>query len=190
MRHPIRSAVVAGTSALLLAAGTGTAAAQGSLQFALPFLDIPGLASLAPAPDAGEATAGEGPADRLVVVPDELNQKAFAGTVVAGINEARTAVGADRLVTSPELEASASERAEQLAAGEATTGDLTVPDEVATDDRSVLELPARSTPPNVLTDLLADTGMRERMLDGESTQVGAGVATADDGTLRVVLDFA
>lgn len=191
MRHPIRSAVVAGTSALLLAAGAGTASAQGSLQFALPFpLDIPGLASLAAAPAAPDDTADEGQADPLVVVPDEINQKAFEGTVVAGVNEARTAVGADRLVASPELEASAGERAEQLAAGDPTTGDLTVPDAVSTGDRSTLELPAKATPPNVLTELLADTGMRDRMLDGDTEQVGVGMAADDEGEVHVVLDFA
>lgn len=191
MRHPIRSAVVAGTSALLLAAGAGTASAQGSLQFALPFpLDIPGLASLAAAPAAPDDTADEGQADPLVVVPDEINQKAFEGTVVAGVNEARTAVGADRLVASPELEASAGERAELLAAGDPTTGDLTVPDAVSTGDRSTLELPAKATPPNVLTELLADTGMRDRMLDGDTEQVGVGMAADDEGEVHVVLDFA
>ncbi|MBB1015917.1 CAP domain-containing protein, partial [Dietzia schimae] len=32
MRHPLRSAVATGAAALLLASGTGTAAAQGSLE--------------------------------------------------------------------------------------------------------------------------------------------------------------
>lgn len=198
MRHTIRSVVVAGASALLLTAGAGTASAQGSLQFALPLpLDIPGLASLfggadplTPVPATADATADEEDSDNLSLVPAELADRAFEGTVVAGINEARTAVGAERLITSPDLENTARERAAQLADGDANTGDLSVPGAESAVDRTTLELPARSTPPNVLTALLADTGMRERMLNGEFTHVGAGLAVAEDGGMHLVLDFA
>ncbi|MCD2262725.1 CAP domain-containing protein [Dietzia aurantiaca] len=194
MRHPIRSAVVAGTSALLLAMGAGTAAAQSSFGPTAPLsVDLAGIAALfglAPAPTAPGDPAPEEQAGHLAAIPDEINQKAFAGTVVAGINEARTAVGADRLTTSPALETGALDRAGELAAGDTATGDLPVPDAVSTTDRTTLALPAQATPPNVLTALLADTGMRERMLDGGFTQVGAGTATAADGSIHVVLDFA
>lgn len=216
MRHPIRSAVVVGASALLLASGAGTAAAQGSLEFALPFpVDIPGLSSLAE--DAGlvptnPAVGPEGaPADFAPsdLAPAELRAMAFEGAVVAAVNEARLVVGADRLVTDPALEASARERAAELAEGDPTTGELTVPGDAATDelepaneaegatgavtsdsdDRTVLTLPEGATPQKALTALLSDTGMRERMLQGEFTRVGVGVITADDGTVHVVQDF-
>ncbi|EYT65249.1 hypothetical protein H483_0101910 [Dietzia sp. UCD-THP] len=190
MRHPIRSAVVAGASALLLATGAGTASAQGSLELALPFpLDIPGLASLIPgatAPGAATVAAQDAP---LVVVPPEVARKAFEGSVVAGVNEARTAVGAERLVTDPALSVEAEVRADQLAAGDPTTGDLPVPESGETRDRTVLTLPPEATPQNVLTAMLTDTGMRERMLDGEFAKVGVGTATDGDGRIHVVLDF-
>lgn len=189
MRHTLRNVVVVGTSALLLSTGVGTASAQGSLEFALPFpLDIPGLASLAtgaephgPAPEVKGAP--------VVAMPAELAQKAFEGRIVAGINEARTAVGADRLVADPALAAGADERAAQLAEGASTTGDLSVPEGAGEFDRTVLTQPADATPPAVLTALLGDTGMRERMLDGEFTKVGVGTATAEDGGIHTVLDF-
>ena len=178
MRHPIRSAVVAGTSALLLTMGAGTAAAQSSFGPTAPLsVDLAGIAALfglAAAPVAPGDPAPEEQAGHFAAIPDEINQKAFAGTVV----------------TSPALEAGALDRAGELAAGDTATGDLPVPDAVSTTDRTTLTLPAQATPPNVLTALLADTGMRERMLDGEFTQVGAGTATADDGSIHVVLDFA
>ncbi len=188
MRHPIRSAAVIGASALLLAAGAGTASAQGSLQFALPFpISIPGLTSLAPgAAPAAVAPAAVAPA---VALPAELGQMAFEGRVVAAVNEARIAVGADRLVTDPALAAAAGERAAQLALGDAAVGDLSVPEESGTSDRTVLALPAGATPQSTLTALLTDTGMRERMLDGEFTRIGVGVVTADDGTVHVVQEF-
>lgn len=209
MRHPFRSAVVVGTSALLLASGAGTATAQGSLEFALPFpLDLPGLSSLAA--DAGlvpadPATGPEGeaadfaPAD---LAPAEFKAMAFEGAVVAAVNEARLVVGADRLVTDPALEASARERAAKLAEGDPTTGEVTVPEDAKTDaeggaadgttdsdDRTILTLPEGATPQNALTALLSDTGMRERMLEGEFSKVGVGVVTADDGTVHLVQDF-
>ncbi|MFN3338212.1 MAG: CAP domain-containing protein [Dietzia sp.] len=190
MRHPIRSAVVAGASALLLATGAGTASAQGSLELALPFpLDIPGLASLIPgaaAPGATAVTAQDAP---LVVVPPEVARKAFEGSVVAGVNEARTAVGAERLVTDAVLSVEAGVRADQLAAGDPTTGDLPVPESGEARDRTVLTLPPEATPQNVLTAMLTDTGMRERMLDGGFATVGVGTATDEDGQIHVVLDF-
>ena len=223
MRHPIRSAVVATASALLLTSGTGTAAAQGSLEFALPFLSIPGLSSLgsvldpaagpgAPGdPAANPAAAAAAAADDLL--PSEVRAMAFEGAVVAAVNEARLVVGADRLITDPQLEASARERAAELAAGDPTTGDLVVPEGARTgdpagaenahagdptesegaeaDDRTVLlPLPAGSTPQDALAQLLGDTGMRERMLDGQFARVGVGVAVANDGTVYVVQDFA
>ena len=49
--------------------------------------------------------------------------------------------------------------------------------------------PEGATPQKALTELLADTGMRERMLDGEFTRIGVGTATAADGTVHVVMDF-
>ncbi|AVZ38486.1 MULTISPECIES: CAP domain-containing protein [unclassified Dietzia] len=190
MRHPIRSAVVAGASALLLATGAGTASAQGSVELALPFpLDIPGLASLIPgatAPGAATVAAQDAP---LVVVPPEVARKAFEGSVVAGVNEARTAVGAERLVTDPVLSVEAEVRADQLAAGDPTTGDLPVPESGETRDRTVLALPPEATPQNVLTAMLTDTGMRDRMLDGEFAKVGVGTATDEEGRIHVVLDF-
>lgn len=211
MRHHFRSAVTTGAAALLLVSGAGTAAAQGSLEFALPFgLAIPGLSSLAPAgPQPGGAAASvPGTADLL---PEEVRLMAFEGSVVAAVNDARLVVGADRLVTDPVLEASARERAAELAAGDPTTGDVPVPadartaedadDEEAsageeapagvdTGDRTVLTLPAGATPQKTLSALLTDTGMRERMLDAEFTRVGVGVVTAEDGTVHVVQDFA
>ena len=202
MRHHLRSAVVIGASALLLGSGTGTAAAQGSLQFELPF-SIPGLTAPATPADAGGdgdesglAVADVLPADLLPadLLPADVVDRAFEGSIVAAVNEARTAVGADRLVTDPELEAIAGERAEELAAGDSTTGEVTVPaDATAADatptDRTVLTLPAGSTPQQTLTALLADTGMRERMLDGEFTRVGVGTATDQDGRMHVVQEF-
>ena len=199
MRHHLRSAVVIGASALLLGSGAGTAAAQGSLQFELPF-SIPGLT--APATPVGVGGGGDGveagltvadllPADLL---PADVVDRAFEGSIVAAVNEARTAVGAGRLVTDAELEAIAGERAEELAAGDSATGEVTVPaDATAADatptDRTVLTLPAGSTPQQTLTALLADTGMRERMLDGEFTRVGVGTATDQDGRMHVVQEF-
>ncbi|MGX1596532.1 CAP domain-containing protein [Dietzia maris] len=203
MRHPLRSAVATGAAALLLASGTGTAAAQGSLELALPFFaTIPGLASLAPAADPAAAAADD-------LLPGEIRLMAFEGSVVAAVNEARLVVGADRLITDPRLEASARERAAQLAAGDPTTGEVTVPADARVDaetpgadapgeaadvdpagDRNVLTLPAGATPQKALSALLADTGTRERMLDGRFVRVGVGVATAEDGTVHVVQDFA
>ncbi len=212
VRHPLRSAVATGAAALLLASGTGTAAAQGSLELALPFFaTIPGLASLTPdAPGARSAPAADpaaAAADDLL--PEEIRLMAFEGSVVAAVNEARLVVGADRLVTDPRLEASARERAAQLAAGDPTTGEVTVPADARVDadtpgadapgeaadvdqsgDRTVLALPAGATPQKALSALLSDTGMRERMLDGRFVRVGVGVATAEDGTVHVVQDFA
>lgn len=198
MRHHLRSAVVIGTSALLLGSGAGTAAAQGSLQFELPF-PIPGLtAPAAPTGNGGEpgpAVADLLPADLPGdLLPADLIDRAFEGSVVAAVNEARTAVGADRLITDPELEALAGERAAELAAGDATTGEVTVPEEAvpaesARGDRTVLTLPEGSTPQQVLTALLSDTGMRERMLDGEFTRVGVGTATDAGGRVHVVQEF-
>lgn len=212
VRHPLRSAVATGAAALLLASGTGTAAAQGSLELALPFFaTIPGLASLTPdAPGARSAPAADpaaAAADDLL--PEEIRLMAFEGSAVAAVNEARLVVGADRLVTDPRLEASARERAAQLAAGDPTTGEVTVPADARVDadtpgadapgeaadvdqsgDRTVLALPAGATPQKALSALLADTGMRERMLDGRFVRVGVGVATAEDGTVHVVQDFA
>ena len=79
MRHQIRTAVVAGTSALLLTVGAGTASAQGSLQFALPFpIDIPGLASLAGGAEAAAPAAGQ-QAQPAVAMPPEMAQAAFDG---------------------------------------------------------------------------------------------------------------
>ncbi|GAA1713686.1 CAP domain-containing protein [Dietzia cercidiphylli] len=190
MRHPIRSAVAAGASALLLVTGAGTASAQGSLELALPFpLDIPGLASLMSGPSAPGATAVAEQDAPLVVVPPEVARKAFEGSVVAGVNEARTAVGAERLVTDAILSVEAGVRADQLAVGDPTTGDLPVPDSGEDRDRTVLALPPEATPQNVLTAMLTDTGMRERMLDGEFTKVGVGTAAGEDGVIHVVLDF-
>ena len=212
MRHPIRSAVVVGASSLLLVSGAGTAAAQGSVGFALPFpVDIPGLSSLAAeaglipaAPAVGHPGmhAEFSPSD---LAPAELKAMAFEGAVVAAVNEARLAVGADRLVTDPALEASARERAATLAEGDPTTGELTVPEDATSaaeeseggaadknsnsTDRTVLALPEGATPQNALTALLSDTGTRERMLSGEFTRVGVGVVTAADGTVHVVQDF-
>lgn len=210
VRHPLRSAVATGAAALLLASGTGTAAAQGSLELALPFFaTIPGLASLAPdAPGARTAPAADpaaAAADDLL--PEEIRLMAFEGSVVAAVNEARLVVGADRLITDPRLEASARERAAQLAAGDPTTGEMTVPADARVDadtdtpdaaapgadpagDRTVLALPAGATPQKALSALLSDTGMRDRMLDGRFVRVGVGVATAEDGTVHVVQDFA
>ncbi|MBB1012516.1 CAP domain-containing protein, partial [Dietzia kunjamensis] len=109
----------------------------------------------------------------------------------------------------PRLEASARERAAQLAAGDPTTGEVTVPADARVDtetpdaaapgadsdvdpagDRTVLALPAGATPQKALSALLSDTGMRDRMLDGRFVRVGVGVATAEDGTVHVVQDFA
>ena len=205
MRHHFRSAVATGAAALLLVSGTGTAAAQGSLEFALPFgLAIPGLSSLAPAgaQPGGAAAADPATADLL---PEEVRLMAFEGSVVAAVNDARLVVGADRLVTDPVLEASARERAAELAAGDPATGDAPVPADARagedddseaapagerSGDRTVLTLPAGATPQKTLSALLTDTGMRERMLDGEFTRVGVGVVTAEDGTVHVVQDFA
>src|SRR5690606_24104339 len=169
VRHPLRSAVATGAAALLLASGTGTASAQGSLELALPFFAaIPGLSSLAagtpgaaPAPVTDPAAAG---ASELL--PEEVRLMAFEGSVVAAVNEARLVVGADRLVTDHELEASARERAAELAAGDPTTGEVTVPadarvgaDPDAPDadadadragDRTVLALPAGASPQQAL----------------------------------------
>ncbi|GAA1054026.1 CAP domain-containing protein [Dietzia natronolimnaea] len=193
MRHPIRSAVAAGASALLLVTGAGTASAQGSLELALPFpLDIPGLASLMSGPSTPGTTATTTVAEQdapLVVVPPEVARKAFEGSVVAGVNEARTAVGAERLVTDAILSVEAAVRADQLAVGDPTTGDLPVPDSGEARDRTVLTLPPEATPQNVLTAMLTDTGMRERMLDGAFTKVGVGTAAGEDGVIHVVLDF-
>ncbi|KAA0918005.1 CAP domain-containing protein [Dietzia sp. ANT_WB102] len=204
MRHSIRSAVATGAAALLLASGAGTAAAQGSLELALPlFSAIPGLASIAPETAPGTET-DPAAAAAAELVPEEVRLMAFEGSVVAAVNEARLAVGAERLVADPALEASARERAVQLAEGDPTTGDLPVPAdagdgdatgapgtvETRSADRTVLALPAGATPQKALTALLSDTGMRERMLDGQFVRVGVGVATAEDGTVHVVQDFA
>nr|WP_194307703.1 CAP domain-containing protein [Dietzia sp. B44] len=173
----------------MLVTGAGTASAQGSLELALPFpLDIPGLASLMSGPSTPGTTATTTVAEQdapLVVVPPEVARKAFEGSVVAGVNEARTAVGAERLVTDAILSVEAAVRADQLAVGDPTTGDLPVPDSGEARDRTVLTLPPEATPQNVLT----DTGMRERMLDSAFTKVGVGTAAGEDGVIHVVLDF-
>lgn len=196
VRHQLRSAFVITASALMLGSGAGTAAAQGPLQFELPFpLTIPGLSSLAA--DAGLAPADAAPAgipSPADLAPAELRKMAFEGSVVAAVNDARFAVGAGRLVTDPALEASARERAAELASGNSTTGEVTVPEDAvpessADTDRTTLALPAGSTPQNAVATLIGDTGMRERMLDGEFTKVGVGVATAEDGTVHVVQEF-
>lgn len=201
VRHHLRSAVVIGTSALLLGSGAGTAAAQGSLQFTLPFpISIPGLT--APASPAGEPVPGAGdPASEPLpeelapaeLLPADLVDRAFEGSIVAAVNEARTAVGADRLVTDRELEAVAGTRAAELAAGDPSTGEVPVPGDAVpaatATDRNVLALPEGSTPQQVLVALLGDTGMRERMLDGEFTRVGVGTATDEDGRIHVVQEF-
>lgn len=190
MRHPIRSAVVAAASAALLTAGAGTASAQGSLGGALPFpIDLGSLSALLgqPAQTPGAPAAQLAPAVRGV--PPELQAKAFEGRVVAAINEARTAVGAERLVTDPALEAAAGERAAELATGHPAKGDLTAPAGTETLNRTTLALPEGATPQKVLAEMVGDAGMRERMLDGELAKVGVGTATAADGTVHVVLDF-
>lgn len=218
MRTPLRSAVAAGAAALLFASGTGTAAAQGSLEFAMPLIAaIPGLGSLAPAAAPGAGDNPEAAAATNELLPEEVRLMAFEGSVVAAVNEARLVVGADRLVTDPQLEASARERAAQLAAGDPVTGEVPVPADARTaggadspgaaqaeategaalpavdgeaEDRTALSLPAGATPQKTLSALLADTGTRERMLDGRFSRVGVGVATAPDGTVHVVQDFA
>ncbi|MGN0099672.1 MAG: CAP domain-containing protein [Dietzia sp.] len=204
MRRHLRPAIAAGAATLLLVSGAGSASAQGSLEFTLPFgLVIPGLSSLAPAaaPEPAAAVAGDPSGDLL---PEEVRLMAFEGSVVAAVNEARLVVGADRLVTDPALEASARERAAELAAGgpEAdetpapageATGDADAeadPDADADADRTVVTLPAGGTPQKTLSAMLTDTEMRERMLDGGFTRVGVGVATAGDGTVLVVQDYA
>lgn len=201
VRHHLRSAVVICTSALLLGSGAGTAAAQGSLQFTLPFpISIPGLT--APASPAGEPVPGAGdPASEPLpeelapaeLLPADLVDRAFEGSIVAAVNEARTAVGADRLISDRELEAVAGKRAAELAAGDPSTGEVPVPGDAVpaarATDRNVLTLPEGSTPQQVLVALLGDTGMRERMLDGEFTRVGVGTATDEDGRIHVVQEF-
>ena len=209
VRHHLRSVVVIGTSALLLGSGAGTAAAQGSLQFTLPFpISIPGLtapASPADEPGAGDPAAELLPADPAPaellptelapaeLLPADLVDRAFEGRIVAAVNEARTAVGADRLVTDRELEAVAGTRAAELAAGDPSTGEVPVPGDAVpaatATDRNVLALPEGSTPQQVLVALLGDTGMRERMLDGEFTRIGVGTATGEDGRIHVVQEF-
>lgn len=191
MRHPIRSAVAVAASAALLAAGSGTASAQGSLQGALPFpLDLGSLSALLQGSPAAPGAPAAQLAPAVRGVPPELAQQAFAGRVVAAINEARLAVNADRLVTDPTLEATATERADELARGDDTTGDLSAPEGTETLHRTTLALPEGATPQKALTEMLGDTGMRERMLEGEFTTIGVGTATAADGTVHVVVDFA
>src|SRR5699024_2298637 len=141
-----------------MAVVASTASAQGALQFALPFrTDIPGLASAAGGDEAEAPAAGQ-QAQPAVAMPPEMAQAAFDGRIVAGVNEARTAVGAERLVTDPELSDRAGARAMQLAAGDAVTGDLTVPPEASEFDRTVLEQPADASPQSVLAQILGDTG--------------------------------
>lgn len=193
MRHPIRSAVVAGATALLMAGGAGTASAQGSLQFALPFpLDLPGLSSLMTGPGAQGAVATETHAQPLVVVPADVARTAFEGSIVAGVNEARTAVGAERLVTDAALADEARVRAEQLAAVDPAADDPATAKLLADEsrDRSELELAPEATPPNVLTALLTDPTTRDRMLDSDFTHVGVGTATDEAGEIHIVLEFA
>ena len=207
MRRHLRPAIAAGAATLLLVSGAGSASAQGSLEFTLPFgLVIPGLSSLAPAaaPEPAAAVAGDPSGDLL---PEEVRLMAFEGSVVAAVNEARLVVGADRLVTDPALEASARERAAELAAGGPEADETPAPADASTTgtpageatgdaeadpdaDRTVVTLPAGGTPQKTLSAMLTDTEMRERMLDGGFTRVGVGVATAEDGTVLVVQDYA
>ena len=102
---------------------------------------------------------------------------------------ARTAASTERMASVTSRSAPTAVRADQLAVGDPTTGDLPVPDSGEARDRTVLTLPPEATPQNVLTAMLTDTGMRERMLDGAFTKVGVGTAAGEDGVIHVVLDF-
>lgn len=201
MRHPIRSAVVAGASAVLLTMGAGTASAQGSLgsttgQFPL---DIAGIAALfgfapnAPAVDELGAAIEHTPAFAL---PDGVAQRAFEGTVVAGINEARSGMGLERLVTDPRLaddaRAAAARTAESPDADEEATPEAAAA-RAGTEDaenllRGAVELEPDASPQAAIAALLADPETRDLLFDREGVRTGVGTATGDDGRIHVVMD--
>ena len=209
MRTQIRSALVAGASAVLLATGSGTASAQGSLDFVLPFpLDIPGIASLfggpqlsggpaipaegeqshaAPPEVAALTTADAEPALDLPL-PPEVTLMAFEGTVVAGLNEARTAMGLERLVTDPRLTDDSRAAAERAATDpNADPVAETLGAESMT--RVVLDLDPGTSPQTAIATLLADPWSRDQVFDHEVTRIGVGAAASEDGREYVVLAF-
>lgn len=209
MRTQIRSALVAGASAVLLASGSGTASAQGSLDFVLPFpLDIPGIASLfggpqlsgAPAipadgeqshgapPEAAALTTGDAEPALALPLPPEVTQMAFEGTVVAGLNEARTAMGLERLVTDPRL-TDDSRAAAERAATDPEADPVAEAAGAETMTRVVLDLDAGTSPQTAIATLLADPWSRDQVFDHEVIRIGVGAAASEDGREYVVLDF-
>lgn len=209
MRTQIRSALVAGASAVLLASGSGTASAQGSLDFVLPFpLDIPGIASLfggpqlsgAPAipadgeqshgapPEAAALTNGDAEPALALPLPPEVTQMAFEGTVVAGLNEARTAMGLERLVTDPRL-TDDSRAAAERAATDPEADPVAEAAGAETMTRVVLDLDAGTSPQTAIATLLADPWSRDQVFDHEVIRIGVGAAASEDGREYVVLDF-
>lgn len=213
MRTQIRSALVAGAATVLLVSGSGAASAQGSLSVALPFpLDIPALASLfggpvAPGVDPGALTPtesdeavvtapavaapgdGADPAAALgVPLPPEVGQMAFEGTVVAGLNEARTAMGHERLITDPRLSDDARDAATRAAA-DPDVDPVAEAAGVETLTRVVLDLDEGTSPQTAIAALLADPWSRDQVFNRENVRVGAGSATSDDGRVHLVIDF-
>lgn len=213
MRHRARTALVAGASALLLATGTGTAAAQGSLGLVFP-ADIPALSSLAsllglaPAGPAGSGPAPAGPAPAGapspaptatggettpaalgIPLPPEVTRMAFEGAVVAGLNEARAGMAPDRLVTDPRL----GEDAREAAARRAADPEVDPVAEAADNDtltRIVLDLDPGTSPQGAIAALLADQWSRDRVFDRENNRLGVGASTAEDGRIHLVVDLA
>lgn len=209
MRTQIRSALVAGVSAVLLATGSGAASAQGSLDVVLPFpLDIPGIASLfggsslsaAPPPPADSGQSHLGPPETAALttadvepalalpLPPEVTQRAFEGTVIAGLNEARTAMGLERLVTDPRLTDDSRAAAERAATDpDADPVAETLGAETMT--RVVLDLDPGTSPQTAIATLLADPWSRDQVFDHEVIRIGVGAAASEDGREHVVLDF-
>lgn len=194
---------------MLLATGSGTASAQGSLDFVLPFpLDIPGIASLfggpqlsgAPAipadgeqshgapPEAAALTTGDAEPALALPLPPEVTQMAFEGTVVAGLNEARTAMGLERLVTDPRL-TDDSRAAAERAATDPEADPVAEAAGAETMTRVVLDLDAGTSPQTAIATLLADPWSRDQVFDHEVIRIGVGAAASEDGREYVVLDF-
>lgn len=203
MRHRVRTALVAGASALLLATGTGTAAAQGSLDLLFP-ADHPALSSLAsllglaPAGPAAAgasspattATGGEtAPAPLGIPLPPEVTQMAFEGAVVAGLNEARAGMGLERLVTDPRLGEDARE-ASARAAADPEVDPVAEAAGIDTLTRTVLDLDPGTSPQGAIAALLLDQWSRDQVFDRENVRLGAGATTGEDGRIHLVVDMA
>jgi len=176
------TAAVLGTSALLLAAAAGPASAQGSLQFALP--DLGSLAQQfgVPLPAVAPEATGDPTTD--------ITTRAFAGRLTGAFNDTRTATGAPRLVTKPELQSSAERSASTMALADKLSPGLPEAPGAKKWESFALEMPADAKPEAVVAKVMADPAQGGMITDRAFDSVGAGVAAAKDGSLYIVVGLA